>query len=211
MEQLSLLETRILGSLIEKQFATPDYYPLTINSLKNACNQKSNRSPVVDFDDETIREGLDSLLEKQLVRNLTGNRAIKYYHKLDETFSLSSKELFILSLLFLKGPLTIGEINTQSKRLINFANLEEVENLAENLLTRDDPLILKLEKRAGQKEHRYCHLFSEITNNATELEPVLIKSDSAKRLDELEDKVKTLESLLEDLSLQFQSFKKQFE
>ena len=161
LQQLSFEEIRVLGSLIEKSKTTPDYYPLTLNSLLTACNQKSARHPVVEFDDETVVLALDSLKKKGLCGHFIsgGMRALKYRHNLAVAHPLDPAETSVLCLLFLRGPLTGGEINSNSGRLHDFESLAEVVETLENLAKYDTPYVKQMPKRPGQKEARYCHLF----------------------------------------------------
>lgn len=161
LPQLTLEEQRVLGSLIEKSKTTPDYYPMTLNGIITACNQKTSRNPVVDFDENTVAEALDSLKKKQLSATVIGggSRALKYRHSIASTFSLDPAELSILCLLLLRGPLTPGEINSNSGRLHDFDSLEEVQTTIQNMMELEVPFIHLLPKKTGQKEARYAHLF----------------------------------------------------
>jgi uncharacterized protein YceH (UPF0502 family) len=147
--QLSAEEQRVLGSLIEKSRATPEYYPMTVNSLMAACNQKSSRNPVVQYNEETITLTIDSLRKKGLVATVTGagSRAVKYKHNLAVAYPLVPAELTVLCLLLLRGPLTPGEINNNSNRLFNFESLEEVQEVLDNLLQRETPFIQLIPKK----------------------------------------------------------------
>jgi uncharacterized protein YceH (UPF0502 family) len=158
---LSPVELRILGSLIEKERATPQGYPLTGNSLRLACNQSSNRNPIVDYDDRLIETTVGGLKEQHLLRYVysPSNRATKYRHILDETLHLDEAELAVLSVLFLRGAQTLGEIKGRTERLHRFVDLAEVEATLDALAVRDpDPLVRRLERRPGQKDARYVHL-----------------------------------------------------
>lgn len=159
---LDATELRVLGSLMEKSKATPDYYPMTINSLTAACNQKTSRKPVVQYDDETVGNALNTLKRRGLISTATGgsSRAIKYKHNFAIVFPLIPSELAIMCLLILRGPQTPGEINTNSGRLWEFDSIEEVQEALEKLATGDMPYVLQLPKRPGQKEARYAHLLA---------------------------------------------------
>lgn len=154
-------EVRVLGALAEKQLTTPQYYPLTLNALVNACNQTSNRHPVVRYDDATVERALASLRERGLVRTVLspGNRAPKYRHVLEEQLTLVREELAVTTVLLLRGPQTVGELRTRTERMHPFSSLEEVEAALDRLATRhEEPLARRLERQPGQKEARYEHL-----------------------------------------------------
>ncbi len=160
---LSAPEVRVLGCLIEKQLATPDLYPLTLNSLVHACNQTSNRNPVVSYDEPTVLDALQALRDKQLVRIVysRSNRAAKYRQVLEEEAGLSPRELAVLALLLLRGPQTLGEVRARSERLAEFSDLGDVEQTLEGLARRPDaPLVVQLDRVPGQKESRYSHLLA---------------------------------------------------
>jgi uncharacterized protein YceH (UPF0502 family) len=153
-------ELRVLGSLMEKSKTTPDYYPMTLNGLTAACNQKTARKPVVDYDENTVMLALDTLKRKGLISTATGgsSRATKYKHNFGIVFPIVPAEVAVICLLILRGPQTPGEINTNSGRLYEFENLDEVQAMLEKLAGGDMPYVLQLPKRPGQKEVRYRHL-----------------------------------------------------
>ncbi|TWR25563.1 DUF480 domain-containing protein [Mucilaginibacter achroorhodeus] len=153
-------ELRVLGSLMEKSKITPDYYPMTINGLTAACNQKTARKPVVEYDEQTVALALDTLKRKGLVSTATGgsSRVIKYKHNFGIVFPVVPSEVAVICLLILRGPQTPGEINTNSGRLYEFENLDEVTEMLEKLAGGDLPFIEQMPKRPGQKEVRYRHL-----------------------------------------------------
>jgi uncharacterized protein YceH (UPF0502 family) len=155
-------ELRVLGSLMEKSKATPDYYPMTINSLTAACNQKTSRKPVVQYDDEIVGNALNTLKRRGLISTATGgsSRAIKYKHNFAIVFPLIPSEIAIMCLLLLRGPQTPGELNTNSGRLWEFESIEEVQEVLEKLAGGDMPYVVQLPKRPGQKEARYAHLLA---------------------------------------------------
>jgi uncharacterized protein YceH (UPF0502 family) len=158
---LTPVEARVVGCLIEKQFATPVSYPLTVNALVHACNQTSNRDPIVSYDEATVQEALRTLREKRLTRVVYSpqNRAPKHRHALDEELALDRRELAVLSVLLLRGPQTSGEIRARADRLGSFSDLSEVESTLEGLAERGGgPLVVNLGRRPGQKEARYTHL-----------------------------------------------------
>ena len=159
--ELTPEEARVVGALAEKQLTTPQYYPLTLNALVNACNQTSNRNPVVAYDDMTVERALQGLRDKGLARAVLspGNRAPKYRHLLDEALPLVPEELAVMTVLLLRGPQTVGELRTRTERMYAFATLEDVEAALERLATRhEEPLAERLERQPGQKEARYAHL-----------------------------------------------------
>jgi uncharacterized protein YceH (UPF0502 family) len=162
MDLLDAAEVRVLGSLIEKEATTPEYYPLSLNALVNACNQKSNRDPVVEYDEETVYDAATRLREKKLVLLNTGSgRVNKYGQRISETLNLGRRELAVLCVLLLRGPQTLGEIKDRSERMFSFADLPETESVLEKL--SDWPaggLVCKLPRQPGQKEARYAHLLS---------------------------------------------------
>ena len=211
LQQLSFEEQRVLGALIEKSKTTPDYYPLTLNSLVTACNQKSARNPVVEYDEETVVLALDSLKKKGLTGNVisSGMRALKYRHNLAIAHPLDPAETSILCLLLLRGPLTAGEINSNSGRLHDFETLTEVQETLVQLSNYETPFVSLLPKRAGQKEARYCHLFGEITYGAADGGPENNSSDfseepSRKNVShQLEERLVKVETELAELKVAF--------
>lgn len=157
--ELNAVEARVLGSLIEKDLTTPEYYPLSVNALVNACNQKSSRDPVVNYDDSTVEQTCDSLRHKGLVLLHTGSRATKYSHRLSERFNFGRRELPLLGVLLLRGPQTLGELRTRTERMHDFSDLEEVERVLLQLADREDGAIVKrLPPQPGFKEQRWAHL-----------------------------------------------------
>src|ERR671912_1254989 len=159
---LDEVEVRVLGALVEKQLATPDYYPLTLNALVNACNQISNRDPVVSYDERTVERAVDSLRGKNLAYVFYGSesRVPKYKHVMTEIFRLPAPELAAMCVLMLRGPQTVGEVRGRTGRLYEFADLREAEETLDGLARRDDPLVAKLPRQAGRKEARYAQLLS---------------------------------------------------
>jgi uncharacterized protein len=162
MEPLTPEEVRVIGCLVEKQMTTPDTYPLTHNALVAACNQLSNRNPVVSYDDSIVMQALAGLRAKQLARMLhvPGSRGPKHRHVLDEALELDRGEVALLAVLTLRGPQTVGELRTRTERMHAFASLSEVEEILERLGARPEPLVIRLERQPGQKEARYAHLLS---------------------------------------------------
>lgn len=209
LPQLSPEEIRVLGSMIEKSRTTPDYYPLTLNALVTACNQKSARNPVVEYDDETVVLALDSLKKKQLSGNVIGggSRALKYRHNLAVRFPLDPAELSVLCLLFLRGPLTAGEINSNSGRLYDFDDLAEVQQTLDNLSNYEVPFVTQLPKKPGQKEARYCHLFSDIPE--FDLDSFEGTQPARKNISELEARLEKVETELAELKEAFDNLMKE--
>lgn len=192
---LNPVEIRVLGSLIEKSKTTPDYYPMTLNSLTAACNQKSSRKPVANYDEETVVIALDSLRKMGLTSTATGgtNRSIKYKHNFTLVFPVTSAELAIMCLLFLRGQQTVGELNTNSARLYEFESLEEVITVLDKLAHADPPFVKQLSKRAGQKEARFTHLFGETIEIEEEELP---EEPARKNVNELEARLSVVENEL---------------
>ncbi len=209
---LNAEEVRVLGSLLEKEVTTPEYYPLSLNALLNACNQKSNRDPVVHFDEDIIERVVYTLRDKGLLLNITGagSRVPKFGHRLSEKLNLGRRELAILCELMVRGPQTLGELRTRAERMHHFDDLAEVESI----LDRMSELVTRLGRRPGEKEVRYAHLLSGIPP-AMDTSPERTSDSAAPprsdRLTLLEAEVAQLRSELEDLKQQFAGFQKQFE
>ena len=204
-------EVRVLGSLLEKEITTPEYYPLSLNALLNACNQKSNRDPVVHFDEETIERVLYALRDKGLLLNITGagSRVPKYGHRLSEKLNLGRRELALLCELMLRGPQTLGELRTRAERMHSFDDVAEVESV----LDRMPELVTKLARRPGEKEARYAHLLSG-TPEVAASSPDHAAAAAPSRVDRvgvLEAEVAQLRREIDDLKQQFAGFQKQFE
>lgn len=159
LPELTPVEARVLGCLIEKDLTTPEYYPLSLNALMNACNQKSSREPVVSYSEPTVDEASQSLRAKGLVLVHSGSRAVKYSHRLSEKFNFGRRELPLLGVLLLRGPQTLGELRTRTERMHDFSDLEEVERVLQQLAERGDGAIVKrLPAQPGMKEQRWAHL-----------------------------------------------------
>jgi uncharacterized protein len=216
LEQLTDVEARVLGSLVEKQLTTPEYYPLTLNALTAACNQKSNRDPVVSYDDTTITGAVDTLRDKNLVYLFYGSnsRAVKYKHMLPSVFDLDPAGVAIVAVLLLRGPQTLGELRERTGRLHEFSGMGEVQETLDGLMRRDDPLIVKLERLPGQKEARYAHLFcGEVEQHPPAVRETGGMAAVAKndRIENLEAQVETLRTEFASLRETFEEFRKQFE
>jgi len=215
---LNDIEVRVLASLVEKQVTTPEYYPLSLNALTLACNQKNNRNPVTSYEEGTIMQTLESLREKNLVYVFYGSssRVPKYKHVMPEVLHLNEKELAALCVLMLRGPQTIGEIKDRAGRLHEFANLEEVDATLDGLAVKEpDPMVTRLPRQPGQKEMRFAHLLSgEVSvevpseSESTRRPVRTIEPDKVSRL---EEEVAVLKSQVNSLQQQFEQFKKQFE
>lgn len=209
MKELSLYETRVLGALIEKSLTTPDQYPLSLNALTNACNQKSNREPVLELAEATVQETADVLAEAGLVRPTSGfgSRVTKYQHRFCNTeFSevkLSAQELGIVCVLFLRGPQTPGELRSRTARLCEFRDVQEVEVVLHRMMQREDgPLVKRLEREPGRRESRYAHLFSGEVSETAMATTSLSTRAGASPQGGLEERVKTLEQQVSDLTQQ---------
>jgi uncharacterized protein YceH (UPF0502 family) len=208
-------EVRVLGALLEKEITTPEYYPLSLNALLNACNQKSNRDPVVHFDENTLERAAYTLRDKGLLLNITGagSRVPKFSHRLSEKLNLGRRELAVLCELMLRGPQTLGELRTRAERMHPFDDLAEVETV----LDRMPELAVKLPRRPGEKEARYAHLLSGVPefSGVSEWAPEEMAGPGtlprAGRIAELETEVAQLRREIEDLKQQFAAFQKQFE
>lgn len=218
---INAVEARVFGVLIEKQMATPDYYPMTLNALVNACNQKTNREPVMDLSSEQVEEALTRLRNNRWVWQVKaqGSRALKYEHNITSIADFSDREAGILCVLLLRGPQTVGELRARTARLTVFHGLAAVEHSLQKLINHEKgPFVLRLERRPGHKENRYAHLFSEVALLADDdvAQPEVVPTLQAKdaeydRLEALESKVNGLHAEIEALKASFQEFKRQFE
>jgi uncharacterized protein YceH (UPF0502 family) len=213
---LTDVETRVLGSLVEKETTTPDYYPLSLNALLNACNQKSNRHPVMNLDENAVRDALLTLNEKGLAGAAGGadSRVTKYEHRLQEVFNFSRPEIAVLCVLLLRGAQTPGELRGRTERLHRFNELDEVHSALQHLMKRQPPLVKVLPRQPGTKEARYAHLLSgDVEVWEPEAAPAAAAGSSAdsERLARLEDQVAALQQEISDLKEQLADFRKQFE
>ncbi len=209
--QLEEIEARIIGALIEKEKTTPEYYPLSLNALKNACNQKSNRNPVVNYEENEIEETLEKLREKKFAMRRTGDdmRVPKFRQTFTETLNLNEKETAVLTVLILRGAQTPGEIKSRTGRLFDFSSLEEVDEVITLLSSREDPYVKKLPRLPGTKESRYVHLFSgepdlEVFTKVAERTP-------PGQTEQLQEDIKIIREELEKLRNEFYEFRTQFE
>lgn len=205
---LAAEQIRVLGALMEKCKTTPDYYPMTINGLIAACNQKTSRKPVVQFDESTIATALNSLKIAGLISTATGGsiRNIKYKHNFAIAFPVLPSEVAIMCLLFLRGPQTPGEINTNSGRLYEFETLEEVQQTLEKLSTEKPPYIKQLPRKPGQKEQRYIHLFA---GDVASIEEEYLNEETPKSNNQLEERLTKVETELADLKVNFDKLMKE--
>ena len=229
---LNEIETRVLGALIEKEITTPEYYPLSLNALLNACNQKSNREPVMNLDEDAVRHALRSLGDQTLARSAGGDsRVAKYEHRLNETFNFHRHEIAILCVLLLRGPQTPGELRTRTERMYHFEDLDGVQSALQLLMKREPPLVKILLRQPGTKEARYTQLLSadahatsgstpshgaevhthEPTPSSHSVPSIVSSPATANRLTVLEDEVASLKSDVSDLKDQLARFRKQFE
>lgn len=211
---LTELETRVLGSLIEKQITTPEYYPLTLNALTLACNQKNNRHPVTSYSENQVADGLESLREKNLTYVFYGStsRVPKYKHVMTEVMHLSHAEVALMCVLMLRGAQTLGELRGNASRLHDFSSLEEVETNLNALISRDpEPLVARLPRQPGQKEGRFAHLLSGDIDLEALAETERVAAASPARRINLEQKVEELSAEVAALKEQFEQFRRQFE
>jgi len=214
---LNPIEVRVLGALIEKDITTPDYYPLSLNALVNACNQKNNRDPVMNLDENSVRDALSSLQEKRLAgpTSSADSRVTKYEHRLQEAFNFDRREIAILCVLLLRGPQTPGELRGRTERMYRFEALDDVQSALQRLMQRDPPLARVLPRQPGTKESRYMHLLAgDISDEdvARTLQPTTAESiTTADRLSSLEEQLTALKQEVADLQAQFAQFRNQFE
>lgn len=222
--ELSEVEVRALGALVEKETTTPEYYPLSVNALLNACNQKSNRDPVMTLDEEAVRKALRSLTDQAMVRSASGDsRVAKFEHRLNELYNFHRHELAVLCVLMLRGPQTPGELRTRAERMYAFEDLDAVHAALNLLMRREPPLVKVLPRQPGTKESRYAHLLSgdvvagevpvagEESAASSGGEKTEGASAYAEQVRVLEEEVRELRRELETLREQFASFQKQFQ
>ena len=209
---LTLYEARVIGALIEKEITTPEQYPLSLNALTNACNQKSNRDPVLDLDEVTVQQTVDGLIKKYLVSRSSGfgSRVTKYTHRFCNTefgdLKLSDHEVGILCELLLRGPQTPGELRMRTERLCKFADVGEVEATLTGLMERDEPLVAKLPREPGKRESRYAHLFGAEPETASGSRAAAQPANSDReRIDALEQSVDQLRREMEELRRRYET------
>jgi len=214
---LNNVEARVLGALIEKEITTPDYYPLSLNALINACNQKNNREPVMSLDEGAVRTALHNLQAKRLAGPVGGadSRVTKYEHRIQEVFNFTRAETAIMDVLLLRGPQTPGELRGRAERMHRFEELADVQSTLQRLIERDPPLVKMLPRQPGTKESRYAHLLcGDVEGGEAPAETGEAAGHGAgedERVVRLESEVAELRKEIAELKLQMESFKKQFE
>jgi len=212
---LNETEVRVLGSLVEKQLTTPEYYPMTLNALVAACNQKSNRDPVVSYDESTVTSALDSLRDKNLVYTFHGStsRVVKYKHMLPNVYELDPAETAVIDVLMLRGPQTVGEIRGRTDRLFDFSGRSEVQETLDKLAQRDEPLVVRLERQVGRKDARYAHLLSgeiDVASLPVSRERATSGGQDS-RIEQLESELESIKAEIAQLKEEFAKFRQQFE
>jgi uncharacterized protein len=216
---LNDVETRVLGSLVEKDVTTPDYYPLSLNALVNACNQKNNRDPVMHVQEDAVQEALSTLQDKRLAgpTSSADSRVTKYEHRLQEAFNFTRGETAVLCVLLLRGPQTPGELRGRTERMHRFEDLTEVQSTLQRLMQHDPPLVRVIPRQPGTKESRYKHLLARDVEDAADVaqapSSALVASNSqdTDRITHLENVVSDLRKEVADLKQQLANFRKQFE
>jgi len=216
---LSDVEARVLGCLVEKEITTPEYYPLSLNALLHACNQKSNREPLMNLEEDAVRHALRGLGEHALARSASGDsRVAKYEHRLAEMFNFTRPEAAILCELLLRGPQTPGELRSRAERMHPFEDLSVVHTTLKHLMEREPPLVTLLPRQPGTKEARYAHLLSGNVEvqESPHVQPNRVNAVSKSFVDgdrvaQLEREVADLQQEIADLKRQFAEFRKQFE
>ena len=219
---LSPVEARVVGALIEKEITTPEYYPLSLNALANACNQKSNRDPILHLEESEIRKALNHLESQSLVRSVGDGRVTKFEHRLQDAFNFYRPEIAVVCELLLRGPQTPGELRSRASRMHAFEDLDSVNSALHRLEKREPPLVTILPRQPGTKEARYAHLFGDsppvAPPKSVELPPAHreeespgMQSSSTARIGALEHEVAQLRSRIAELQSQFAAFRKQFE
>jgi uncharacterized protein len=211
---LSAVEVRVLGALVEKDLTTPDYYPLSLNALVNACNQKNNRDPVTSLSEDAVREALHSLQEKHLAGPASGadSRVTKYEHRLQERYNFDRREIAILCVLLLRGSQTPGELRGRTERMHRFGDLDEVQSGLQRLGQREPALVKMLPRVPGTKESRYAHLLAGDVEGFEPPAPIApVTSAEAERMARLEEQVATLQREVAELKQQVADFRRQFE
>jgi hypothetical protein len=214
---LSEVETRVLGSLVEKELTTPEYYPLSLNALVNACNQKSNRDPVMNLEENAVSEALRRLDKEGLAgpADAMDNRVTKFGHRLQEAFNFDRREIAVLCELLLRGPQTPGELRSRAERMHRFDDLGQMQSTLQRLAQREPPLVKVLPRQPGTKEARYAHLLSgDVQPQRLHATPEAERADGnagGERVTRLENQVAALEKEVSDLKQQLAVFRKQFE
>jgi len=219
--ELTPVEVRVLGALVEKETTTPEYYPLSLNALVNACNQKSNRDPVMTLDEDAVRKALRSLTDQSFARSASGDsRVAKFEHRLNELYNFHRHEIAVLCVLLLRGPQTPGELRTRAERMYTFEDLEAVHSALNLLMRREPPLVKVLPRQPGTKESRFMHLFSgeaapempaSEAGESSDASSSAVGTRDRERIEQLEAEVCELRRELETLREQFAAFQKQFQ
>jgi len=208
-------EIRVLGALIEKDITTPEYYPLSLNALMNACNQKTNRDPVMQLDEDAVRDALEGLQQQRMAGPARGadSRVTKYEQRLQEVFNFTRAEIAVLCVLLLRGPQTPGELRGRSERLHRFEALEDVQSAIQKLMQREPPLARVLARQPGTKESRYAHLLAGTYGRGSPAQVAAVSrhSEDAERIARLEEEMAELRRELSDIKDQMERFRKQFE
>ena len=214
---LNETEVRVLGSLVEKDITTPDYYPLSINAVVNACNQKSNRDPVMNLNEQMVRQALHSLNQKGLAgtASTADSRVPKYEHRMQEAFNFTRRETAVLCVLMLRGPQTPGELRGRTERMHRFEDLTDVQSTLQKLMTREEPLVKMLPRQPGTKEARYAHLLSGVQASwdapVAPVQETVSNSADSERIARLEEEVTNLHREISDLKQELAGFRRQFE
>ena len=214
---LNEMEARVLGALLEKEITTPDYYPLSLNSLVNACNQKSNRDPVMNLDEDSVRDALRTLHDNSLARSVSAadSRVTKYEHRLQEAFNFDRREAALVCELLLRGPQTPGELRMRAERMHQFDDLSEAQSALQRLMNREPPLVKVLARQPGTKESRYIHLLSDdakpVSSTAGREVPAALEREKMDGFSRLSSEMAELRRDMADLKQQFAAFRKQFE
>jgi uncharacterized protein len=218
---LTPIEARVLGSLVEKDITTPDYYPLSLNALVNACNQKNNRDPVMTLNEAAVRDALSGLQSQRLAGPASGadSRVTKYEHRLQEVYNFTRGEIAVLCVLLLRGPQTPGELRGRTERMHRFEDLDQVQAALQRLMQREPPLAAVLPRQPGTKESRFAHLMSgDIDSTAPEHASTVPppagspqESDLRDRIAHLEQEVAALKSRIEELTRELTDFRRQFQ
>jgi hypothetical protein len=214
---LNEVEIRVLAALWEKEITTPDYYPLSLNALVNACNQKSNRDPVMNLDEDAVRGALRTLDDNSLARSVSAadSRVTKYEHRLQEAFNFDRREAAIFCDLLLRGPQTPGELRSRAERMHHFDDLSEVQSALQRLMSREPPLVKVLPRQPGTKESRYIHLLSgdasPVISSVVHEPPTEARRETDDQRSRLESEVAELRREIAELKQQFAAFRKQFE
>jgi uncharacterized protein len=214
--RLTEVECRVLGALIEKEITTPDYYPLSLNSLVNACNQKNNREPVMNLDESSVQEALAGLQDQRLAGPARGadSRVTKYEHRIQEVFNFTRGETAIICVLLLRGPQTPGELRGRGERMFRFEHLDDVQSTLQRLMERDPPLVKMLPRQPGTKESRFAHLLAgekESWNEPADSQSGAVSTHEGERVQRLENEVAQLRREISEIREQLAQFRKQFD